>query len=95
MGLTMSQRQAVTKAIAARYRRADKAGKGRILDELQLSGGRAETYAIRGITQAEIDAYLGVTRAVGGPTTAQPAITAVSSTAPTATAAPCPARPTS
>ena len=28
MGLTMSQRQAVTKAIATRYKRADKAGKG-------------------------------------------------------------------
>ncbi len=34
MGLTMGQRKAVTKAIAARYKRADKAGKGVILDEL-------------------------------------------------------------
>lgn len=34
MGLTMSQRKAVTKAIATRYRRANKVGKGRILDEL-------------------------------------------------------------
>ena len=34
MGLTMSQRQAVTKAKAQAYARADRAGKSRILDEL-------------------------------------------------------------
>ena len=34
MGLTMSQRRAVTKTIATRYKRADKAAKGVILDEL-------------------------------------------------------------
>lgn len=34
MGLTMSQRRAVTKTIATRYKRADKAAKGAILDEL-------------------------------------------------------------
>jgi hypothetical protein len=34
MGLTMSQRHAVTKTIATRYKRADKAAKGVILDEL-------------------------------------------------------------
>ncbi len=34
MGLTMGQRRAVTKAIAARYKLSDKAGKGVILDEL-------------------------------------------------------------
>jgi hypothetical protein len=34
MGLTMSQRRAVTKAIATRYKRADQSGKGVILDEL-------------------------------------------------------------
>ncbi|MGB8379777.1 MAG: transposase family protein [Dermatophilaceae bacterium] len=34
MGLTMVQRQAVTKTIATRYKRADKAGKKVILDEL-------------------------------------------------------------
>jgi hypothetical protein len=39
MGLTMSQRQAVTKAIAARYRQAGKAGKGKILDELCATTG--------------------------------------------------------
>lgn len=34
MGLTMSQRRAVTKTNATRYKRADKASKGVILDEL-------------------------------------------------------------
>ncbi len=34
MGLTVSQRQAVTKTIARRYMRSDRAGKGVILDEL-------------------------------------------------------------
>jgi hypothetical protein len=34
MGLTMGERQAVTKTIATRYKRADKAAKGVILDEL-------------------------------------------------------------
>lgn len=33
MGLTMAERKAVTKTIATRYKRADKAGKARILDE--------------------------------------------------------------
>jgi len=33
MGLTLAERKAVTKTIAARYSRADKAAKGRILDE--------------------------------------------------------------
>lgn len=34
MGLTMSQRRAVTKTIATRYKWACKADKGTILDEL-------------------------------------------------------------
>src|SRR3954447_14355775 len=34
MGLTVSQRKAVPKAVAARYGRADKAAKGVILDRL-------------------------------------------------------------
>jgi len=37
MGLTMSQRKAVIRTIATRYERADKAGKGRILDEVFLT----------------------------------------------------------
>jgi len=41
MGLTMSQRQAVTKTITTRYERSDKAGKGRILDELCGDDGLA------------------------------------------------------
>src|ERR1019366_2346798 len=39
MGLTMSQRQAVTKAIATRYKRASRADKGAILDELCATTG--------------------------------------------------------
>src|SRR5450631_4224675 len=39
MGLSMSQRQAVTRAKAAAYARAERAGKSRILDELvELTG---------------------------------------------------------
>ena len=39
MGLTLSQRKAVTKAVATRYRRADRSRKKIILDELcQLTG---------------------------------------------------------
>jgi hypothetical protein len=46
MGLTVSQRKAVTKAIATRYARADKTDKGRILDELWLRlAGIATTHA--------------------------------------------------
>jgi hypothetical protein len=39
MGLSMSERKAVTKTIATRYRRADRAGKRRILDELCATTG--------------------------------------------------------
>jgi hypothetical protein len=38
MGLTMAERKAVTKAIATRYKRADKPGKAKILDELCATG---------------------------------------------------------
>jgi len=39
MGLTMSERRAVTKTIARRYQRASKVEKGRILDELCATTG--------------------------------------------------------
>jgi hypothetical protein len=45
MGLTMSQRKGLTKAIATRYARADKAGKGRILDELCAIAGWHRNHA--------------------------------------------------
>jgi len=52
MGLTLGQRQAVTKAIAARYRRAGKAGKGRILDELCATTGWHRSHARKALAQA-------------------------------------------
>ncbi len=42
MGLTVGQRKAVTKVIATRYQRAEKADKGMILDELCATTGRRQ-----------------------------------------------------
>jgi len=52
MGLTVSQRKAVTKAIATRYARADKTGKGRILDELCATTGWHRNHARKALKNA-------------------------------------------
>ena len=52
MGLTMGQRKAVTKAIATRYRRASKAGKGLILDELCATTGWHRNHARKALAAA-------------------------------------------
>lgn len=52
MGLTLSQRKAVTKAIATRYRRADKVAKGVILDELCATTGWHRNHARKALAAA-------------------------------------------
>lgn len=52
MGLTMSERRAVTKKLALEYRRGDKARKGRILDEVCELNGWHRSHARKALTQA-------------------------------------------
>ena len=52
MGLTMSQRRAVTKTIATRYKRGDKATKGAILDELCATTGWHRNHARKALAAA-------------------------------------------
>src|SRR5664279_194826 len=52
MGLTMVQRQAVTKTNATRYKRAEKAGKGLMLDELCATTGWHRNHARKALAQA-------------------------------------------
>ena len=52
MGLTMGQRKAVTKTIATRYRRASKADKGKILDELCATTGWHRNHARKALAAA-------------------------------------------
>jgi hypothetical protein len=52
MGLTVSQRRAVTKAIATRYKRADKAARGVILDELCATTGWHRSHARKALAAA-------------------------------------------
>ena len=53
MELTLGERRVVTKAIATRYRRADKGGKGRILDELCATTGWHRNHARKALSRVD------------------------------------------
>src|SRR5262245_36772490 len=52
MGLTLTERRAITEATATRYQLASKRGKGRILDELCAAAGWHRNHARKALTAA-------------------------------------------
>ena len=52
MGLTLTERRAITEATATRYQLASKRGKGRILDELCATTGWHRNHARKALTAA-------------------------------------------
>src|ERR1700678_4713374 len=60
MGLTLSERRAVTQAAAIRYQQASKRGKSRILDELCANTGWHRSHARRALTAALVPTIVTV-----------------------------------
>ena len=59
MGLTMKEKQAVTREMAAEYRRATKKQKGKILDTLTALTGYNRSYAARVLRKGDRDVVVG------------------------------------